>query len=188
LSFITDILEKDKELFIYLNSLGTDYWDIFWLTATNKLTWIPLYLLILFLLFRYFGWKKALSILLLVAILVTFSDQFVNLIKNSFQRLRPNNDPTMQGIIRIVKQAGGYSFVSGHATTSFAVSTFIIATLRNYFKPIYIILIWPILFLYSRVYLGVHYPIDVTLGMLLGLLIGYGFYKLSLVVFSRIKV
>lgn len=187
MSILTYIIEKDQKLLIYFNSLGTEYWDSFWLVVTNKLTWLPVYLIILFLLFRFYKWKKALAILLLVAILVAFSDQFVNLIKISFQRLRPNNDPMIKDLIRVVKNVSGYSFVSGHATTSFAVSTFIIAILKPYFKPIYSILVWPILFMISRVYLGVHYPIDVVLGMLLGLIIGYGFYKFSLLVLPKVN-
>lgn len=187
MSFITKIIQKDQELLIYLNALGTEYWDSYWLIATNKLPWLPIYLVVLFLLFRYYKWKKTLAILLLVALLVAFSDQLVNLIKIGFHRLRPNNDPAIQNIIRVVKNVGGYSFVSGHATTSFAVTTLIIATLRNHFKPVYFILVWPILFTYSRIYLGVHYPVDVTLGMLLGLLIGFTFYRFSLVVLPKIK-
>lgn len=165
MSFITNVIEKDQELLVYLNAFGSENWDSFWLILTNKLPWLPIYLFILVLLFRYYKWKKTLLILLLVALLVAFSDQLVNLIKISFHRLRPNNDPTIQNLIRVVKNVGGYSFVSGHATTSFAVTTFSIATLQKYFKPIYFILVWPILFSYSRVYLGVHYPIDVSLGI-----------------------
>lgn len=187
MSFITDIIEKDKSLLIYLNSLGTEYWDSFWVLVTDKLSWLPVYIIILFLLFRFYKWKKVLVILLLVALLVTFSDQLVNLIKAGFQRLRPNNDPTIQNTIRVVKNVGGYSFISGHATASFAVSTFVIAILKKQFKPIFFILLWPILFTYSRVYLGVHYPIDVSLGVLLGLFIGFGFYKLSLIILPKIK-
>jgi len=188
LSFITEIIQKDQELLIYLNDLGTEYWDTYWLIATNKLPWLPIYLTILFLLFRYYKWKKTIAILLLVALLVAFSDQFVNLIKIGFHRLRPNNDPAIQDIIRVVKNVGGFSFISGHATTSFAVTIFIIATLRKHFKPIYLMLVWPLLFTYSRIYLGVHYPVDVTLGMLLGLLIGFSFYKFSLRILPKIKV
>lgn len=187
MSFINDIIEKDRELFIYLNSLGTEQWDAFWLATTDKFTWIPLYIILLFLLFWYYGWKKALTIILITALLVTFSDQFVNLIKETTHRLRPNRDPSLQNIIRVIKNSGGYSFVSGHAATSFAVSSFMILSLRKFFKPIYFVLIWPFLFLYSRIYLGVHFPIDVICGMLLGLLIGYGFYKFSQLILPKIK-
>lgn len=187
MSILTNIIEKDRELFVFLNSLGNENWDSFWLAVTNKFVWIPLYLLILFLLFRHYGWKKTLVLLFITAMLITFTDQFVNIIKNTTQRLRPNNDPTINEMIRIIKNSGGYSFVSGHATTSFATAIFIIATLRKHFKPIYFILLWPILFAYSRVYLGVHYPVDISLGMLLGLIVGYLFYRLSIYILSKVN-
>jgi undecaprenyl-diphosphatase len=187
LNLINSIIEKDRELFIYLNALGIEHWDTFWLTVTDKYTWLPIYGVLLFLLFWYYGWKKALILIFIVALLITFTDQFVNLIKYTTHRLRPNHDPSLQDIIRILKNSGGYSFVSGHATNSFAVSTFMIATLRNYFKPIYLILVWPILFMYSRIYVGVHYPMDVALGMILGIVIGYGFYKFSLLILPKIN-
>jgi len=186
-SFLDQIIEKDKELLIFINALGSEQWDGFWLFVTNKFTWIPLYILITFLLFKHYGWRKALTLILLVALLVTFADQFVNLIKNYFQRLRPNNDPVLKNIIRIVKNSQDYSFVSGHATTSFAVSVFMILSLKKWSKYIYFILIWPILFFMSRLYLGVHYPTDVTVGLLLGVLIGYLFYRLSLWGLNRIE-
>jgi undecaprenyl-diphosphatase len=188
LSIIEKILEKDKELLVFINALGSEQWDSFWLFVTNKFTWIPLYILLLYLLFKHYGWKKALTLVLLVALLVTFADQLVNLIKNYFQRLRPNKDPGLKNIIRIVKNSQDYSFVSGHATTSFAVSVFIILTLKKWSKAIFFILVWPILFFYSRMYLGVHYPLDVTSGLLLGVLIGYLFYRLSLWVFKRFEI
>jgi undecaprenyl-diphosphatase len=134
---------------------------------------------LLFLLFYYFNWKKALFYLLITALLIAFTDQFVNLIKNNVQRLRPCNDPNLKDIIHILKHSGGYSFVSGHSTNSFAVSTFMILVLKKVFKPIYLILIWPILFAYSRIYVGVHYPVDIIFGMLLGISIGVAFFKIS---------
>jgi len=186
LSFIEKIITKDRELFIYLNGLGSEQWDAFWLLVTDKYTWLPLYVFLLFVLFWYYGWKKALVILFVTALLVTFTDQFVNLIKNSIHRLRPNRDPSLQDIIRILKNSGGYSFVSGHATNSFAVSTFMIAVLKKYNRLIYFVLLWPLLFAYSRIYVGVHFPIDIILGMLLGILIGYGFYKLNIYFLRKI--
>ena len=175
MSFLDTLIEKDRALFVFLNGLGTESWDGFWMGITNKYTWIPLYIVLLFLLFRYFNWKKALFLLFIAALLVTFTDQFVNLIKNTIGRLRPCSDPSLQDIIRVVKKSGGYSFISGHATNSFAVSTFMILTLRHYFKPIYLVLIWPLLFAYSRIYVGVHFPLDIFTGMFVGIGIGYGF-------------
>ncbi len=179
MSFLETLIEKDRELFVFLNGLGIESWDEFWLSVTNKYTWIPMYVLLLFLLFRYFNWKKALFLLFIAALLVTFTDQFVNLIKNTVGRLRPSNDSSLQGFIRILKKSGGYSFISGHATNSFAVSTFMILTLHKHFKPIYLVLIWPLLFAYSRIYVGVHFPLDIFTGMFVGIGIGCGFYFLS---------
>lgn len=179
MDFLDTIIAKDKELFVYLNSLGVESWDQFWVIVTNQFSWIPLFLLLLLLIFKAYGWKKALMLVFVAALLVTFSDQFVNFIKNYFERLRPNNDPTLNEVIRILKRPKSFSFVSGHSTTSFAVTTFMILTLRKYYKHPYILLIWPILFAYSRIYVGVHFPVDIFIGMLLGLLIGYTFYKIS---------
>ena len=178
MSLLDRILEQDKELFIYLNGLGTPQWDHFWLLVTDKINWIPLYIILLYVLFKKFGFKRTLFILLLIGVLVFFTDQSVNLIKYATHRLRPNHEPQLDGIIRVVKNTGGYSFVSGHATNAFAVSTFFIYLLQRYSQFIYLILIWPFLFLYSRIYLGVHYPLDVLTGMLLGVIIGRSFYFL----------
>lgn len=180
MGFINDIIAKDQELFIYLNSLGVEAWDQFWVIATNQFSWIPWFLMLLFLIYRAYGWKKTLLLFLVSALLVAFTDQFVNLIKNYFGRLRPNNDPEINDVIRILKNSGGFSFVSGHSTNSFAVTTFMILTLKKFYKYPYLLLIWPILFAYSRIYVGVHYPIDIFTGMLLGVLIGYTFHKISL--------
>ena len=124
--------------------------------------------------------------MVIAALLITFSDQFVNFIKDSFGRLRPNNDTSINELIRILKRPSSFSFVSGHSTTSFAVTTFIIATLKKHYKYPFFLLIWPILFAYSRIYVGVHFPIDIFLGMLLGILIGYVFYRISLKLLSKI--
>ncbi len=186
LSFLEKIINYDKELFIYLNSLGTEPWDTFWITLTNQFSWIPLFALLLFLVFRAYGWKKGLILMLIAALLITFSDQFVNFIKDSFGRLRPNNDTSINELIRILKRPSSFSFVSGHSTTSFAVTTFIIATLKKHYKYPFFLLIWPLLFAYSRIYIGVHFPIDIFVGMLLGILIGYTFYRISLILLNKI--
>ena len=185
MSFLDSIIVKDKELLVYLNSLGVESWDQFWMIVTNQFSWIPLFLLLFILIFKAYGWKKGIVLLLVTALLITFSDQFVNFIKDYFGRLRPNNDPTINEIIRILKRPRSFSFVSGHSTTSFAVTTFMILSFKQFYKYPYILLIWPIFFAYSRIYVGVHFPIDIFVGMLLGVLEGFIFYKISLALLKK---
>ena len=187
MNFLDSIIQRDRELFVFLNSLGNDNWDSFWLIITNQFSWLPVYILLSVVIFKVYGWKKGFTLLVIVALLITFSDQFVNLIKNFFERLRPNRDPLLNQTIRIVKNSGGYSFLSGHATTSTAVSIFTYLTLRKHTKYVFLIFLWPLLFGYSRIYVGVHFPIDILSGFLLGAIIGWLFYKLSLIILKKIK-
>lgn len=180
MTFLNEIVQYDKECFVYLNALGNENWDSFWLLITNQLSWIPLYVLFLFLIFKTFGWKKGVVFILFTVLLVTFSDQFSNLIKNSVGRLRPNRDPSINEFIRILKNNKSFSFVSGHATTSTTVTVFMYLTLRKYYKHTILFFIWPIFFAYSRIYIGVHFPLDIIFGALVGSLIGFIFYKISL--------
>lgn len=165
---------------VQLNGLGTESWDQFWMLATNQMSWIPLYLIFFYLIFSSLGWKKGLALVLLTAVLVTFSDQFTVFLKDSFERLRPNNDPSVNSMIRILKNNKSFSFVSGHATSSMAVSILMFLTLRKNFPYTWLFFIWPLIFAYSRIYIGVHFPMDVLCGALLGAAIGYLFYHLSL--------
>ena len=165
---------------VAINGMGTEQWDQFWLIATEQLSWIPLYLLFFFLIFKSFGWKKGLALVLLTALMITFSDQFTVFLKDSFGRLRPNRDPAINQVIRILKNNSSFSFVSGHATTSMAVSLLMHLSLRKYYPYTWLFFIWPVMFAYSRVYIGVHFPLDVICGALLGMLIGYAFYLISL--------
>ena len=149
------------------------------LVITNQFSWIPLYLLFFYFIFKYYGWKNGLALMLFMALMVTFSDQLTVFIKDSVGRLRPNRDPSINEIIRILKNNKSFSFVSGHATTSMAVSLWMHLRLRKHVKYTYLFFIWPLLFSYSRMYIGVHFPLDVFCGTLLGILIGVSFYRLS---------
>ena len=168
-----DIIQKDQQLLIYLNNLGSEQWDWLWLGITNQFNWIPLFIFLIFFIFKYFGWKKTVFTLLFIAVLIAFSDQFTNLIRRTFERLRPNNDPAIQNLLRRLINPRSYSFVSGHATTSTVITVFLIMLLRKHISAIKYLIFFPLIFAYSRLYLGVHFPIDILCGFINGLTIGY---------------
>lgn len=175
------IINKDIELLIYLNNLGSETWDGFWLFMTYTVTSIPVYLLVLFFIYKYYGLKKMAISLLFAVVLITFADQTCNAFKYGFERLRPCYNEDVMNLIRLVKSScgGRYSFFSGHASTSMAVAVFFALQLRKHLKSLSIFLIiWALFVGYSRIYIGVHFPIDVAFGFLFGITAGWILYKL----------
>ena len=131
------LLQIDTELLIFLNNLGSEQWDGFWLALTNQFHWSPLFALLLFLIFKKFGWKNGGLILLFLVVLITFSDQFTNFIKNTFERLRPcNTEGVLQQIREFNYKPTSYSFYSGHAASSMTFSFFVILLLKKHYKYI----------------------------------------------------
>lgn len=172
------IIQLDKQLFVFLNGLGSEPFDGFWLLITKQLHWTPLFLFVLYLLYTKLGWKHLLLVVLSLAVLITVSDQISNLVKNTVQRLRPCNDLEIKGIIRIVKSSDTYSYYSAHASTSMATTVFIVLILKKYFKYPFLLFLFPLIFAYSRIYLGMHFPGDILSGYFFGAALGFGFSKL----------
>jgi len=171
------ILALDTQLFIYLNSLGSETYDGFWLFITKQVNWIPFFLLLLYLIYKKIGIKQAGYLLLFVAFLVLATDQITNLVKYTVQRARPCNNPEINTIIRVVESRSSFSFFSGHAANTMAVSTFLYLIFKKQFKFFGFLFLWPLIFAYSRIYLGLHYPLDILSGYLCGLITGYLMYK-----------
>lgn len=172
------ILSLDTQLFIYLNGLGSETYDGFWLLITKQTNWIPFFIVLLYLIFKKIGTKQTLYLLLFVAILLVFTDQITNLFKYGFQRLRPCSNPEINTKIRIIKSSATFSFFSGHAANTMAVSTFLYLNLKRHFKYLGFLFLWPLIFAYSRIYLGLHYPLDIICGYLCGLTLGFLMFKL----------
>ena len=86
---LDQLIEFDRSLLLYLNNLGTPSWDGFWLVVTNKLTFIPLYLVLIYLIAKRFTIKEIVILVLTIAGMILFTDQITNLFKFTFERLRP---------------------------------------------------------------------------------------------------
>ena len=172
------ILSLDTKLFIFLNGLGSETFDGFWLIITKQYSWTPLFLLLLYLVYKKLGTKQTLFLLLFVAILLVLTDQTANLFKNGFQRLRPCNNPEINSFIRIVQSRTSFSFFSGHATSSMGVAIFLYLIFKKDFKYFWLLFLWPLIFAYSRIYLGLHYPLDIISGYLCGAILGFLMFQL----------
>ncbi|MFL1011402.1 phosphatase PAP2 family protein [Flavisericum labens] len=185
---IDTLIQYDTELFLFLNNLGTPSWDGFWLTVTNKLTFIPLYAVLLFFLYKKYGLKSLLVFVVVVALMITFTDQITNVFKRGFSRPRPcGNTDIFEQLRFIAVRCGKFGFFSGHSSNSMAVAVFAGLLLRPYFKSlIFILLFWSATVAYSRIYVGVHYPLDIICGMAFGAISGFMFYKLTKYLLRRL--
>lgn len=172
-----EIIQLDKKLLVFLNGLGSGNYDSLWLFITKQLHWTPVFLLVFYLLYKKIGWKNFLLAIVSLSLLIAFTDQFTNFIKDTFQRLRPCNDPQINTIIRIVRDSETYSFFSGHAANSMASTVFIFSILRKQYKYAFLLFLFPLIFAYSRIYLGLHFPGDILTGYTVGAIFGFLFYK-----------
>ena len=163
---LEDVIHYDKDLFLWLNNMGSPNWDGFWLFITYKWNFVSLaiYATLIGLSYRYYGLKKTLLVLVTMAILILTTDQLANFFKYGVQRLRPCHDPEVNTLMRLVKEScgGKFGYFSAHAANSFAVALFFTFLLKSKLRYIGIFLmLWAFVVAYSRIYIGVHFPLDV---------------------------
>ncbi|WP_213196105.1 phosphatase PAP2 family protein [Cloacibacterium caeni] len=184
-----EIILEDKQAMIFLNNLGSSTFDPFWILVSEKWFWIPLYVIFLYFLYKNFNKKSLFYILLFIALGITASDQIANIFKFGFERLRPCHDTSLEGLLREVKCGGKFGFYSAHSSNSFFVATYLTILLGKKIKQLpYFLFVWAAIVAYSRVYLGMHFPGDIIIGAIMGILLALFFGTLAKKVIRKSEV
>jgi len=170
----------DYNLLLLINGANNHLLDVIMIWISSIGLWVPLYILLLYLVILKYKSKAWIAIPIFI-LAVGLSDFIsVHLFKNVFERLRPCYEPELAGQINNIVGCGGkFGFVSSHASNSFTIafmSIFLIGDKQRWLK--WLMPIWGLLIMYSRVYLGKHYPSDVIVGALLGILVSWLMYLL----------
>ena len=179
------ILTTDQNLFLFLNGLRASWLDPVMYWFSNTLVWIPLFLFIAALMIK--QWKRQAVFVIIFMILATIcTDQTCNVMKRNIKRLRPSHDIEMMDKVQLVEKPNGqlyrggkFSFPSGHAANSCMlvfIFAFFVRTKKKW--PLSLMIVWSLMMAYTRIYLGVHYPLDILCGFMVGSFWGMAFILL----------
>ena len=178
-AFFERLESADKCATLAINSLHCPASDAVWMFFSDKLVWAPLYLLVIFFLFRKLGWRKALAVTLSAVLTILLCDQLGNLCKNGTMRLRPCYDAFMvSGGLRLLEGEGNlFGFYSAHAANAMGFALVTALGFRLNGKGHYgayscLIVLWALLVGASRIFVGKHFLGDVLTGFAVGALIG----------------
>ena len=176
-----EIIQFDKHLLLLLNGSDSMFLDYLVLILTNAKTWIPLYLGLLYVVIKTnHNTKEVFYILAAAGLCVLFAGTVDDVIvKPLVARWRPTHDPEIGMLVDVVDgyRGGNYGFFSAHASNTFSIALFFSLLMRQRLFTIFMVS-WSLINCWTRLYLGVHYPGDILVGLLWGSLVGYGVYRL----------
>lgn len=190
-----DYLESiDRAIVQAVNGWNSPFLDEFMWIVSGKLTWVPFYILLVFLYIRKTGLLRGGVFLLCAIVAVALADQVsVKLFKEVFERYRPSHHALLTEKLHFYQfengefyKGGQFGFVSSHAANFFAVVAFAFLALKQHYKKIFIpLFLCAALVGFSRIYLGVHYLSDVVVGGLLGIILAWIVYRFLFIVIIR---
>ncbi len=187
---IQNLLEFDRDLLLSLNGCNSLTFDNLMMTLTSGVTWIPLYLSLLFLIIKNNENIRQIFLIITCSVLcIALSDIVADLVaKPYFERWRPSNDPILKYTVNVVNniRGGDYGFFSAHASNTFSIAIFFCLLVRSKLLSCSMIL-WSLINCYTRIYLGLHYPGDILVGLLWGALVGSAVYYLYYRIERRIS-
>ena len=177
-----DCLQQvDTSVFLALNGLHSAFFDPFMMMATGRFTWVPFYVALAVMLWLRYGWRRTLVLLIMVALVITLADQIcASWLRPMLQRLRPAHpdNPLSPMVVTVDGYRGGhYGFPSSHGANAFALALFLSLVYRQRLLT-WTVYVWALLHVYTRIYLGVHYPGDILVGALLGSAVAAAVYLL----------
>lgn len=163
------IISLDKELLLFLNSHHAPFADAFMMMISGKVIWSVFYLSIILAIVKQYGYKHTLYILVAIGVLMVFCDQIASgIFKPFFQRFRPSQDPVLKNMVHVINdyRGGRFGFASSHASNTFGLAFFLAFLFKDKILNVFIFS-WAILVAYSRIHLGVHYPGDIIMGVII---------------------
>jgi undecaprenyl-diphosphatase len=165
------IKQWDTEVFLFLNGLHTPLMDTAMYWITDRFFWFPFYGLIIYFLIKRFKWEGVWMVIAIVLTVVLADKIASGLFKPYFARYRPCHEAAIQQLVHVVSGCGGqYGFVSSHSANTFAFALLMWLFLRRRVPYLYLLFFWALLVSYSRIYVGVHYPLDLLGGAFIGMI------------------
>lgn len=193
-SLLHELLDWDRRLLIWLNSFHTDWLDPVMYYTSQTFFWLPLYVFLIWLIVKDFKKEWWVPIIGIIVTIVLADQVTTSLMKPFFARLRPSQEPSLQGIVHLVRDYHGeiytgglYGFASSHAANTFGTATFFALVFRSRHRWINWLFLWAAVMTYTRIYLGAHYPGDILVGAIVGFFSGLTGFKLYQVIMKKLE-